>query len=142
MNKKRFIVENIDKLNTNQNKELIKIIENNELDYMKNNNGIFLSLNNIDNHIIDNIYEHIIFCMEQKTDNSNTETFQKDNLKYLHDFLNQESQTLCVYPPHESVIENKIKKNIIPKKNMNIITVNITDIQKSIIELSKMKKIM
>jgi len=55
MNKKKFIIENIDKLNKNQKDELINVIKKNDIIYMENNNGIFVSLNNVSEAIIDKL---------------------------------------------------------------------------------------
>ena len=144
MNRKKFIVDNVEKLNMNQKNELIKIIEINDLNYMKNNNGLFISLNNVDNNIIDHIYEHIVYCLEQKTETATTDNFQIENLRCLQHYLNNPNNNpdnmqnnLQVTPPPEPIIEGKIKKDIIPKKDIKVTTINISDMQKDIINFSK-----
>ena len=135
MNKKQFILDNISEINSNQCDEIIDIIKENDIKYMQNNYGIFLSLNKVSIDIVDTIYEHIKYCLEHKAESKIENNFEKDNLKCINDFLKKQKE------PEQPIIEKKIKKNILPDTNNTDIIIQLTDPQYDIIMLSKQLKI-
>jgi len=134
MNKKKFIVDNTCILNKNQKDELIKIVNSNNLPYMENSNGIFITLNDVTDHIIDTMYEHIEFCLSHREELNESDNFQTDNLKYIQEFI----EKTPVPPP---IIIGKTKKNVIKSLSSDNITLKLTLMQKDIIRLSKKIKI-
>jgi|TARA_Y100000389_G_C17469870_1_gene529366 hypothetical protein len=58
------IQNNISNLSQNELYEIFKILHNNNSNYTKNNNGIFINLNWLDNNILDQINNYIIFCIK------------------------------------------------------------------------------
>jgi len=133
MNKKQFILDNIRNINSNQLDEIIDIVNKNNIKYMKNNYGIFLSLNDVEDNVIDTINEHIRYCLDHKQQSNIVNDFEKDNLQYINDFLDKQS--------FEPIIEKKIKKNILQNTYNLDITINLSNVQKDIVSLSKILKI-
>ena len=137
MNKKKFIIENIDKLNKNQKEELISVIKTNDIIYMENNNGIFVSLNNVSEAIIDKLIEHVQYCLEHKIKTETPNSFNLDSLIYINEFLNKNN----IEKVPDPIIERKIMKEIIPKKKLDISKITISKLQEHIISNSKVFKI-
>jgi len=61
------IKNSIEIMNTIQQKEVFKIINNNGLDYNENKNGIFVNLTNVNNNIICELEKYIAFVKNQNT---------------------------------------------------------------------------
>ena len=139
MNKKKYIIDNVSKLNTSQIEELIEIIKNNNLTYMENTNGIFIYLKNVEEEIIHKIYEHIQYCLDQKKQGSNEDNYQYNSMQHLEKFLGIDSNTGTVIPVDvpELVIQNKVKKKQIKDKAIQKKNVVFTVTQKQIICFSK-----
>ena len=139
MNKKKYIIDNVSKLNTSQIEELIEIIKNNNLTYMENTNGIFIYLKNVEEEIIHKIYEHIQYCLDQKKQGSNEDNYQYNSMQHLEKFLGIDSNTGNVIPVEvpQLVIKNKVKKKQIKDKAIQKKNVVFTDTQKQIICFSK-----
>jgi len=139
MNKKKYIIDNVSKLNTSQIEELIEIIKNNNLTYMENTNGIFIYLKNVEEEIIHKIYEHIQYCLDQKKQGSNEDNYQYNSMQHLEKFLGIDSNTGNVIPVEvpQLVIKNKVKKKQIKDKTIQKKNVVFTVTQKQIICFSK-----
>ena len=130
MNKKQFILDNISRISSSQQDEIIDIIKENKIEYMQNNYGIFLSLNKVTDEIIVTIYEHIKFCLEHKKESKVENNFEKDNLKHLNDYFEKQKDL-------KIKTEKTIKKKIISESNNSNIKIELTDMQKDIVMLSK-----
>jgi len=63
---KKYIIDNVNYLNEKQMEELIKLIKDNDIEFMENANGIFIFLKNMDHDIITKIYEHVKYCSMNK----------------------------------------------------------------------------
>lgn len=62
------IQTNVSKLSENEILELFKIIEDNNTSYTKNNNGIFLNLNWVDEEVLTKMDEYISFCIKSQNE--------------------------------------------------------------------------
>lgn len=67
------IQASISKLSENEIIEVFKIISETNTNYTKNNNGIFLNLNWVDEDILQKIYNHINFCIKSQNEISKYE---------------------------------------------------------------------
>lgn len=67
------IQNNVGKLSENEILELFKIIEDNNASYTKNNNGIFLNLNWVDDETLNKIDDYISFCIKSQNEISKYE---------------------------------------------------------------------
>ena len=67
------IQNNVSKLSENEIYELFKIIEENNANYTKNNNGIFLNLNWVDDETLSKIDDYISFCIKSQNEISKYE---------------------------------------------------------------------
>ena len=89
--KRKYIMNNVDNLNDKQITELIEIININDINCMKNNNGIFIFLKDIDDTVLNSIYEHIDFCLKQKTNDDNPEEYK---INFLDEFIEKKNNNL------------------------------------------------
>ena len=69
----KTIQTNVSKLTENENLELFKIILDANANYTKNNNGVFLNLNWIDEDLLNKINNYIIFCIKSQNEISKYE---------------------------------------------------------------------
>ena len=69
----KTIQSNVSKLTDNENLELFKIILDANANYTKNNNGVFLNLNWIEEDLLTKINNYIIFCIESQNEISKYE---------------------------------------------------------------------
>ena len=69
----KTIQANVSKLTDNENLELFKIILDTNANYTKNNNGIFLNLNWIDEELLLKINNYITFCIKSQNEISKYE---------------------------------------------------------------------
>jgi hypothetical protein len=69
----KTIQTNVSKLTDNENLELFKIILEANANYTKNNNGVFLNLNWIDEDLLNKINNYIIFCIKSQNEISKYE---------------------------------------------------------------------
>ena len=69
----KTIQSNVSKLTDNENLELFKIILDANANYTKNNNGVFLNLNWIDEDLLNKINNYIIFCIKSQNEISKYE---------------------------------------------------------------------
>jgi hypothetical protein len=69
----KTIQMNVSKLTDNENLELFKIILDSNTNYTKNNNGIFLNLNWIDEKLLLKINNYILFCIKSQNEISKYE---------------------------------------------------------------------
>jgi len=64
----KAIQQNVSKLTESENLELFKIILDTNANYTKNNNGIFLNLNWIEEELLVKINNYIIFCIKSENE--------------------------------------------------------------------------
>lgn len=64
----KLIQANVNKLAINELIELFKIIKDSDSNYTKNNNGIFLNLNWLDEEILLKINNYISFCIKSQNE--------------------------------------------------------------------------
>uniref|UniRef100_A0A6C0K698 NET domain-containing protein n=1 Tax=viral metagenome TaxID=1070528 RepID=A0A6C0K698_9ZZZZ len=69
----KTIQMNVSKLTESENLELFKIILDTKANYTKNNNGIFLNLNWIDEKLLVKINNYILFCIKSQNEISKYE---------------------------------------------------------------------
>lgn len=69
----KHIQLNINKLSNMEIDEIFKILHKNNSVYTKNNNGIFVNLNWIDDNILIEINNYIIFCLKSQNEIKNYE---------------------------------------------------------------------
>ena len=110
------IKNNVSLLSQNELNEIFKILHKNDSKYTKNNNGVFVNLNWLDNDILVEIDNYINFCIK-----SNKEIKK-----------------------HE-IMKNIYNENMNKKKNYNPITENteekILDKNETVIDVEKTNKI-
>jgi len=75
---------NIQRLSDNEIMEIYKIIKSSDTNYTKNNNGIFLNLNWVDDNTLQKIDDYIQFCIKSQNEISKYEMMR--NL--LNDTIN------------------------------------------------------
>ena len=86
---KKYIIDNVNYLNEKQMEELIKLIKDNDIEFMENANGIFIFLKNMDHDIITKIYEHVKYCsMNKQVKTSVIDIEPPENLDNLNNFYN------------------------------------------------------
>ena len=71
------IQNNISNLSQNELYEIFKILHNNNNNYTKNNNGIFVNLNWLDIDILNQINNYIIFCIKSHKEIKKHEIMKK-----------------------------------------------------------------
>jgi hypothetical protein len=69
----KTIQANVSKLTDNENLELFKIILDTNANYTKNNNGVFLNLNWIDEELLNKMNNYIVFCIKSQNEISKYE---------------------------------------------------------------------
>lgn len=78
------IKDNISNLSTNEIDELFKILHKNNSNYTKNNNGIFVNLNWLDEDILIQLDNYISFCLKSQKEINKYETMRN----ILNDSIN------------------------------------------------------
>jgi hypothetical protein len=85
---KKYIIDNVNYLNEKQMEELIKLIKDNDIEFMENANGIFIFLKNMDHDIITKIYEHVKYCsMNKQVKTSVIDIELPDNLNNIDNLI-------------------------------------------------------
>ena len=59
--------DEIEKLDTNQHLEILKILKKHEITFSENKNGIFVNLNCVNEFILSEIKEYILYLRNQET---------------------------------------------------------------------------
>jgi hypothetical protein len=94
----KTIQMNVSKLTESENLELFKIILDTNANYTKNNNGIFLNLNWIEEELLIKINNYILFCIKSQNEISKYElmkTLLNDSIN-TKDNNSEEDASLCV----------------------------------------------
>ena len=86
VDKLKFMRDNIEKLDTNNHIDILRLLVKNDVFINENKNGVFINLTDLSNDIINDIEKYIDYVMEQKIDLDYIEK-QKDVLenKYFKD---------------------------------------------------------
>jgi len=98
------IKNDIVNLNQNENEEIFKIIYKNNSTYTKNNNGIFINLNWLNEETLTNIDNYINFCIK-----SHTEIDKYENIcSILNDSINNKDK-------NDEIIDDIVNNKIVDK---------------------------
>jgi hypothetical protein len=98
----KTIQTNVSKLTDSENLELFKLILDTNANYTKNNNGIFLNLNWIDEELLLKINNYILFCIKSQNEISKYELMKT----LLNDSINTKEN--CGEDETTSIIDNNI----------------------------------
>ncbi len=101
------IQTNINRLSSNEIVEIFKIINETETTYTKNNNGIFLNLNWVDDSTLNKIDNYIKFCIKSQNEISKYELMKNllnDSIKTKE----KEHEDAAISP---EIIESNIPSN-------------------------------
>jgi len=118
----KTIQANVYKLTDNENLELFKIILDTNANYTKNNNGVFLNLNWIDEDLLNKMNNYIIFCIKSQNEISKYELMKT----LLNDSINTKENNEDI----ENISNNKENINIEADNNvalLNGLSSNITN---------------
>jgi len=101
------IKNNISNLNSNELEEIFKIIhKNNNNNYTKNNNGIFINLNWLNEEILNQVNNYINFCIKSHNEINKYE----DICNMLNESINKEEISIDVNNTNiKTIINNKQK---------------------------------
>ncbi len=110
--KRNYIYENIHKISTHN--QFIELMDLNECKYTQNNNGIFVNLNTLDEHIINKMYLILYNLIDNKESILNSFQEKEETMKevlteiqektiepkikrdiYLNQFLEEEQNIIC-----------------------------------------------
>jgi len=94
----KTIQTNVSKLTENEILELFKIIIDTNANYTKNNNGIFLNLNWIDEDLLNKINNYILFCIKSQNEISKYElmkTLLNDSINTKENIADIETDSLA-----------------------------------------------
>lgn len=80
VDKLKFMRDNIEKLDTNNHIDILRLLVKNDVFINENKNGVFINLTDLSNDIINDIEKYIDYVMEQKIDLDYIEK-QKDVLE-------------------------------------------------------------
>ena len=86
VDKLKFMRDNIEKLDTNNHIDILRLLVKNDVFINENKNGVFINLTDLSNDIINDMEKYIDYVSEQKIDLDYIEK-QKDVLenKYFKD---------------------------------------------------------
>ena len=118
----KTIQANVSKLTDNENLELFKIILDTNANYTKNNNGVFLNLNWIDEELLIKMNNYIIFCIKSQNEISKYELMKT----LLNDSINTKENNEEI----ENTSNDKENINIEADNNvplLNGLSANITN---------------
>jgi hypothetical protein len=101
------IKNNISNLNSNELEEIFKIIhKNNNNNYTKNNNGIFINLNWLNDEILNQVNNYINFCIKSHNEINKYE----DICNMLNESINKEEIAIDATNANiKTIINNKQK---------------------------------
>jgi hypothetical protein len=105
---------NVSKLTDSENLELFKIILDTNANYTKNNNGIFLNLNWIDEDLLVKINNYITFCIKSQNEISKYELMKT----LLNDSINTRDTT-----DYEDTRNTNVNSNVNSNANIGVDTI-------------------
>ena len=127
----KAIQQNVSKLTESENLELFKIILDTKANYTKNNNGIFLNLNWIEEELLVKINNYIIFCIKSQNEISKYElmkTMLNDSINTKDSALDEDSvitadasnmDVSTSYITASANIDASIPASIVPKQKFS-----------------------
>jgi hypothetical protein len=134
----KYIQNNISKLCQTEIDEVFKILHKNNSTYTQNNNGVFVNLNWINENILNQIKDYIIFCLRSQTEINKYEIMksmiedsmvnkhkQEDDDKNNNDINTSNTVNTCTKVSRVSssmkfyLLKKKFQKKTIIQKNNN-----------------------
>lgn len=110
------IKKDISNLNSNEIEEIFKIIYKNNNSYTKNNNGIFVNLNWLNEETITNISNYINFCIKSHNEINKYE----DICNILNESINNKDKNLeSIDEINNIILNDKIINNTILKHKIS-----------------------
>jgi hypothetical protein len=117
------IQSNINRLSSNEIMEIFKIISETETNYTKNNNGIFLNLNWVDEDTLLKIDNYINFCIKSQNEISKYEMMKSllnDSIKMKekdHDDITTTPENVdTIIPSNRQKFSSSMKFYLLKKK--------------------------
>lgn len=114
----KYIVKHIEVLSKDEQKELFKIIHENDTNYTRNNNGVFVNLSWVSDEIIEKVYTYIKYCIHSHNTIENAEKIQEEMKKTHMTKTETETET--------ETNNNKTSEITGPSKNTELEQTNIT----------------
>jgi len=127
----KTIQTNVSKLTENEILELFKIIVDTDANYTKNNNGVFLNLNWVDEDLLNKINNYILFCIKSQNEISKYELMKT----LLNDSINTKENVADNDTESSATVNNgtdsvNIYTDIINDNNISIGLSNVNQKQK------------
>ncbi len=127
----KTIQTNVSKLTENEILELFKIIVDTDANYTKNNNGVFLNLNWVDEDLLNKINNYILFCIKSQNEISKYELMKT----LLNDSINTKENVADNDADSSATVNNgtdsvNIYTDIINDNNISIGLSNVNQKQK------------
>ena len=110
----KHIQLNINKLSNMEIDEIFKILHKNNSVYTQNNNGIFVNLNWIDDNILIEINNYIIFCLKSQNEIKNYEkTLNKfnDTINNYKEKIEDKKDNISLLSNDEELINTEMLEN-------------------------------
>ena len=103
----KAIQANVSKLTESENLELFKIILDTKANYTKNNNGIFLNLNWIEEELLSKINNYILFCIKSQNEISKYElmkTLLNDSINTKDSATDEDTSSAIAEPVNADTV--------------------------------------
>ena len=103
----KAIQANVSKLTESENLELFKIILDTKANYTKNNNGIFLNLNWIEEELLSKINNYILFCIKSQNEISKYElmkTLLNDSINTKDSATDEDTSSVVAEPVNADTV--------------------------------------
>jgi len=103
----KAIQANVSKLTESENLELFKIILDTKANYTKNNNGIFLNLNWIEEDLLSKINNYILFCIKSQNEISKYElmkTLLNDSINTKDSATDEDTSSTIAEPVNADTV--------------------------------------
>ena len=103
----KAIQANVSKLTESENLELFKIILDTKANYTKNNNGIFLNLNWIEEELLSKINNYILFCIKSQNEISKYElmkTLLNDSINTKDSATDEDTSSTIAEPVNADTV--------------------------------------
>ncbi len=103
----KAIQANVSKLTESENLELFKIILDTKANYTKNNNGIFLNLNWIEEELLSKINNYILFCIKSQNEISKYElmkTLLNDSINTKDSVTDEDTSSTIAEPVNADTV--------------------------------------
>jgi hypothetical protein len=111
----KAIQANVSKLTESENLELFKIILDTKANYTKNNNGIFLNLNWIEEELLSKINTYILFCIKSQNEISKYELMKT----LLNDSINTKTDEEISSVVADTANTDTVAVSVAPKQKFS-----------------------